>query len=104
MFDQLIISEPFNGRAESFIKDGKVLYSNLTIEEYLQSKPNLKVISWDEFDRLHADFFTSKFQEITKEAWTDALECLPPLKWHTYKGVNIFYNMEANSGDSKVQL
>jgi hypothetical protein len=39
------------------------------------------------------------WQEITEEEWGDALEVLPPEKWETVRGVNIFRMCEYLTGN-----
>jgi hypothetical protein len=43
--------------------------------------------------------YCSDWKEITEEEWDDALEVLPPEKWETVRGVNIFRMCEYLTGD-----
>ena len=103
--EQVIISLPFTGNCQTFIKkDGIVAYSNgLTFEAYQASHPelDLKVLSWDEYNTLHAEFYKRPFTEITEDQYENALGELPPHKWHNIgdSGINVFFCSEAMSGE-----
>lgn len=43
--------------------------------------------------------YCSDWQEITEEDWYDALEVLPPEKWETVRGVNLFRMCEYLTGN-----
>jgi hypothetical protein len=43
--------------------------------------------------------YCGNWQEITEEDWYDALEVLPPEKWETVRGVNIFRMSEYLAGN-----
>ncbi|MGZ9736572.1 hypothetical protein [Flavobacterium sp. GNP002] len=47
----------------------------------------------------HRNSLISEFSEITEERYNDLLECLPPKRWHTHKGAQIFYMCEAHMDD-----
>lgn len=100
----VIISLPFEGCAQTFItKDGKIAYSTAgTFEEYQAQKSDLslRVISWEEFNALHREYYTRQFTEITEDQYEEALCELPPLKWHNAsENINVFFCAEAMSGD-----
>ncbi|WP_294203090.1 hypothetical protein [uncultured Chryseobacterium sp.] len=39
----------------------------------------------------------SQFEEITEDQWDDFLCCLPPLNWHNFENLNIFFMGEPYS-------
>ena len=43
--------------------------------------------------------YCSDWQEITEDDWYDALEVLPPEKWETVRGVNLFRISEYLTGN-----
>ncbi len=77
---------------------------NLTLEEYkkVTNKPNIVPISSDEFMKLYEEYEQSlqgDWREVSQEDWYDALECLPPCRWHDLDTrFNSFYVSEAYSG------
>jgi len=76
---------------------------NLTLEEYIEVKKDkdLEVVDTFEMEKLYNQYqksLTSNFVEITEDRWYEMLEVLPPMKWHDYKGINIFFISEATSG------
>ncbi len=88
----------FRGHAQAVIVNGNDIYSERSIEDY--EKEGFKILQAAEFDALHTEWLQtkvkSKFVEIEPEKWEDALESLPPLKWHTLPGGrwNIFFHCE----------
>lgn len=99
--ERAIIQQPFPGNAQTWIDaNGKIAYhEDETIDEYLRANPNMKIITWEEYDKLHNDFFRSPLTEISEERWYEMLEVLPPLRWHDVnERFNVFYNCEAMSG------
>ena len=74
--------------------------SGQTWEEYKaeSGREHLKVIEADEMEKLYNGYVQSlitTFTEIDEETYDRMLNCLPPQRWHTYRGVNIFYISEA---------
>jgi len=112
-----IVSNPFNRRQYSSITNGRVDYSgalynsngeNLTYAEYMSAPEraskyiNPRIVSDDEFFELYQqserDMVTT-FKEVTEEQYFDALECLPPMKWHNISSdLNVFFISEATTG------
>lgn len=87
----------------------RVDYTNKTTEEYLEelrerypNKPEPLVLGFEEaFELVQAaqrEKYLSAWTEITEEQWMDALEILPPEKWRTVAGVEIFRCMEYLTG------
>ena len=84
------------------------LYNNkgadLTLEQYraLKQNPNLITVTADEFYEIRKKFEKSlegEFTEETEEQYYDALECLPPCKWHDLDDrFNTFYISEGITG------
>jgi hypothetical protein len=99
-YEKIIIKRPFNGNAQDFVKaNGEIMFSSLTLDEYLKDNPDTEAITPEEYDKLHAEFFIRPFVEITADRWEEMLEVLPPMKWHTIAGRwNVFFLMEMTSG------
>jgi hypothetical protein len=101
---QYIVATPFNGHAYNIIDENNTLmFTSLTVEEYLKDNPSYTVVSEKDFDNLMNKFAEEKikteFVEVTEERWGDALECLPPVKWHTIeKRFNVFFMGEQTWG------
>jgi hypothetical protein len=49
--------------------------------------------------KIEAEKFIKPWVEITSNEWYEALNCLPPEKWLTVKGVNIFRMSEYYTGN-----
>jgi len=77
---------------------------NFTFDEYKEYKknPNLIAITWDEFYKIteaHELTLQGEFTEETEQRYYDALECLPPCKWHSLDDrFTSFYISEALTG------
>jgi hypothetical protein len=117
MKSKVIISQPFNRREYSFLnEDGTVQYSgslynnkgsDLMPDEYLKINAhrytNPTIVDEDVFFDLYqkeVDNMKTLFKEISEEQYIDALECLPPKKWHNInKSVNVFFISEATIND-----
>ena len=50
-------------------------------------------------DEAQAAHYLNDWKEITADEWQDALEVLPPEKWQTVAGVEIFRMMERLTGN-----
>ena len=62
------------------------------------------VMKWGDFEKLQREFWVnSPLLEITERQWWDALEVLPPLKWHTEDGVEKFLMSEFTTGNFTAQ-
>ncbi len=114
-----IYSEPFNGSIQSTMHNGLVDYTGeevrnehinekgqkiidikfinqLTFEEYNKQKGGgLKTATIEEMEIIWKKYeeneVLTNFTEITAERYDDLLNCLPPKKWHKYKGLEIFF-------------
>ena len=75
-------------RLNSNLKEGETPYEIMDID---QASEQIGAIN-------HAKY-CGPWQEITEEKWWDALEVLPPEKWQTVAGVEIFRMMEYTTGD-----
>lgn len=63
-----------------------------------------QVMSYDEFQVLEKKNYTGgPVKEITKEEWEYALNVLPPLKWCTINGVEMFCMSEMYTGTYTTQ-
>jgi len=107
--------EPFKGYVQSVLtKDGTVAYTDgQTIPEYEAERGiKVEVISEDQLNALlekHHDSLITKPKRITKARYWDMLECLPPCRWGTVGGFEVFHVSErlthnlvswfANQGD-----
>jgi hypothetical protein len=65
---------------------------------------NLIAQTWDEFfimlEKYNRETYIKPWKELTEEQYWDALECLPPCKWHDLnKRFNSFYISEAYTSD-----
>ena len=72
-----------------------------TYENYYQSalEKEYKVITWNEFEKLQKSFYLDQpLTETTEEDFDDMLNCLPPLKWCTINGVEMFCMCEMLTG------
>ena len=58
-----------------------------------------KILTWNEFAKLKkAYYITDDLAEITADRYDEMLNVLPPLKWRTVKGVEMFCISEMTSG------
>jgi len=78
---------------------------NLTFEEYkdLPENKGKKLVAinnkkMDELLKIYYKGLKSKFKEITETRYNEMLECLPPMDWHNYRGISIFFIVEAYTG------
>lgn len=77
-----------------------------TLAEYMADMadldPDLQVMPYEEAAPMmwaaQIAEYCKPWQEITKEQWWDMLEVLPPEKWQTVDGVEIFRMCEYTSG------
>lgn len=86
-------------------------YSTMTAAEYCDEKnatraetdPPFEIMLLDEasalIEHVNLQKHVHPWREIEKETWWNALEVLPPEKWQTVAGVEIFRMMEYLTGD-----
>jgi hypothetical protein len=114
-----IYQEPFNGIIENTMHNGTVGYTGeetrrtyinengskvteilfenqLNFDEYNELKGgNCKIATEEEISRLFFEYeensILTSFTETTEERYNDGLECLPPKRWHKFKGLEIFF-------------
>lgn len=84
------------------LRDGKCVYTGKT-EEYYQSL-GFVIDTYENILPLleeaeAAKFLHKKWEQITEEAWMDALECLPPQKWERLGNTEIFRMSEFMTGN-----
>lgn len=75
-------------------------------EQYLKSAKakNYKVMTWEEFEKMQRDFYINvPLTEVTEKQFQDALNCLPPLKWCTIDGIEMFCMSEMWTGTYTTQ-
>jgi hypothetical protein len=90
------LKSPYSG--ETF----NALLSDLNAKREAGS-PAFQIMPLEEAVPLMEDAQRAKYcgdwQEITEEEWYESLEVLPPEKWETVRGVNIFRMCEYLTGD-----
>ncbi len=97
--------EPFRGSVQSVLcTDGTVAYSDgKTVAEYEAERGfKVRLIDDAELDRLLADFLAGMVtapEPCTEDAYTYALEVLPPSRWHTVSGWSVFHVCERITHD-----
>ena len=96
--------QPFPGHLETMVDDdGIVGYDGQMLEDYLASSgKKLRVIDERECNALFAAHYLSLITEpamIEPEVWDDALNVLPPCKWHDLTDrINVFHVSERLCG------
>ncbi|KLR59291.1 hypothetical protein [Diaphorobacter sp. J5-51] len=83
-------------------EDGKIvgLFSHLTQQEHSQSLGvDVQVIDYDTFKKLRDDSYVTAPRPITKERFYEALDCLPPVRWGNYQGIESFRFLELYCGN-----
>lgn len=97
--------EPFRGHTQSFLMpDGTVAYTQgQTPEEYAAERGyEIKIVSDAELDAMLKTFHDSMCNapEVeTEDAYFDALNVLPPMRWKVVKGVEMFHVSESITAD-----
>lgn len=99
--------QPFTGFSKSFMLPGsdKVAYTDppQTFEEYAaECGEPLKLITDAELDALIDEYTASQITDatpITAEDWDYSLNVLPPCKWGSYSGVELFHVSELLYGN-----
>jgi hypothetical protein len=95
---------PFPGHVQSVLKDdGTVGYCSTptTLEQYEDEHGPMRVLTEAELDELMAAFESSQITEPAPESAKDfdyALGVLPPSRWTTCRGVELFAMSERISG------
>src|SRR5262249_39726746 len=107
----IVTSEPFRGIAQSVLTpDGRVAWSgekggaDLTVEEYQARHPHktFRVVTSEEMEtleRAYIDSLVTEPQEITQERYDYALDVLPPSRFRTVRGVQMFHICERITAD-----
>jgi hypothetical protein len=114
-----IYKAPFSGRIENTMHNGKVDYTGeaqtkiytdgngcrvnetkylnpLNFEQYNEQKGGgLQIATEEQINVLFQEYeektILQSFTETTEERFDDALECLPPKRWHKHNGLEIFF-------------
>lgn len=101
-----IVKFPFEGCCETVTIeiDGvvKPAYSNKSVDEYLNSKPDCKLISLSEYDELWLAYYKSMITEpklITSEQFNEMLDVTPPARWSGDVGFESFHLCEKIAGN-----
>lgn len=74
--------------------------------KYLEDakKENWQIMTYGEYEKLErAKMLEGEPEEITEDKWREMLECLPPMKWCTIGGVEMFCMSEMLSGSYTAQ-
>lgn len=75
------------------------MYSHKTCAELQQDyKSSVQLMRMCEFDKLHDEAMRTQPEEITEADYDEALNVLPPMKWHSLMGVESFRMSEFYSG------
>lgn len=60
--------------------------------ELITEYPEGEIINFDIYSRYLDEYYEKKpICEITKKEWWEQLECLPPLNWRAFNGVEEFF-------------
>lgn len=91
--------EPFRGYVQSVLKpDGTVAYTDgMTVAEYAAERGPVRVIGDEELNSLIEECTVSLVTdptEETEEQFWYALEVLPPCRWRTVRGIEMFHISE----------
>ena len=77
-----------------------------SFKDYLKAAKEVEyqVMTWDEFQEgQKRHLLSDPLKEITEEEWEDMLNVLPPLKWCTIAGVEMFCMSEMYTGTYTTQ-
>ena len=74
-------------RLNSNLKNGEPAFQIVTIDD-----------AADQIEEINRAQYCGPWREIDEETWWDALEVLPPEKWQTVGGVELFRMMEYLTG------
>ena len=75
-------------------------------EEYYTESLNIKyeLMTFSEFDHMQREFYLKKpLYEVSAETYDDMLNVLPPLKWCTIQGIEMFCMSEVYTGTFTTQ-
>lgn len=100
---------PYIGNVENTCSDdltqAHYCEEGVSASDYIaqHKKKNLHILTWEELYPHIKEFNQSlceEWKEITEEQYEDALECLPPMRWHNigYK-TSVFFISEAYTAD-----
>lgn len=75
-------------------------FSQSTMDQLQQryAARQIQMMREADYDKLHDDALRTEPEEITEKQWVDALGVLPPMKWHSLRGVESFRMSEFYSG------
>jgi hypothetical protein len=71
-----------------------VAYTNLSLQDYLALHEGARVISHEEYNDLyfaHLNTYITNPVEVSRERFMEMLEVLPPCRWTTFSGVEMFH-------------
>lgn len=99
---------PFPGWVQSVVSDEDIVaYTNgQKLADYLAEKAAagqpMRVVDLTEIRKIEADYLAGLVTAPTGETedeWQYGLEVLPPCRWRTVRGVNLFHISERITGD-----
>lgn len=75
------------------------MYSGMSLQKMAEQYGQIAVTSAKEFSRMEDEAHTTAPVEIEQQAYWDALECLPPVLWGNYRGMESFRFSERYCGN-----
>lgn len=93
MSEMMAFYKPGKYYLQTLVTDGRVQYTNLTVEEYKAKHPDylyLPATEAIEMVRKELDKLQTPWLEIDFDTWDSALMCMPPEKWIRVDKVEIF--------------
>lgn len=77
-------------------------YSKKPVAEVMKERPELKLVTfgtaWRAVEAVQVARYCNDWVEITKDRFWEMLEVLPPKRWRTHKGVEMFAISEFTTG------
>lgn len=107
-FTHYLISDPFPGHIHTLYDPARdrVAYDDrgLTLEEYKLERPELNLRTVDETElgaiwKAYKASLVTEPEPIDVELWEDLLNVLPPCRWQTVQGVDLFHISERLTDD-----
>lgn len=84
-------------------KDGLSTYSKQTHEEIIAENPGAQLLTYEEIEPMisaaEVAAYVAPVEETTRAKFWEMLEILPPMRWTTVRGVEMFRICEATCGN-----
>jgi len=97
-----VLYEPGQTSIHTILKNDRCLYSGELVENMITKNPKLKVMTFDnaliKIQKIQTKKYNKPWLKITEEKFMEMLEILPPLKWNTTNGVEMFAMSEFDEG------